>query len=240
VIGQDEGMRQGVYGSGSIGMYASGSGYDSYGVYATASGDDSTGIAAACSGIGCLAGYFGGNVYVNGEIYVNSCSGCSDIRLKKNVEPLQGALDRLLQLKGVTFEWKDPSLHEAEAGHGVGTQTGFIAQDVERAFPNWVKEDGYKAKDGTTYRTLDLRQIEALEVESIRELKVYNDDLRSRLEANQERTAKLEERLDALQNGREPITGGVGVGRGTFLLVGLGLAGAFGLSRRRRTEPKAS
>src|SRR5439155_6873876 len=31
----------------------------------------------------------------------------SDARLKKNVQPLEGALDRLMRLQGVTFEYKD-------------------------------------------------------------------------------------------------------------------------------------
>src|SRR5262249_1150885 len=48
----------------------------------------------------------------------------SDRRLKKNIEPLSGALDRLLQLRSVTYEYKDP-----EKSHQLpGIQTGFIAQ----------------------------------------------------------------------------------------------------------------
>jgi Chaperone of endosialidase len=48
-------------------------------------------------------------------------------RLKKNVAPLSGALDRLLKIGGVTFEWK-----ENDKDRPTGTQTGVIAQDVER------------------------------------------------------------------------------------------------------------
>jgi hypothetical protein len=81
------------------------------------------------------------------------------------VRPLTGAIDQLLQLKGVAFEWKDPAEHE----NHVGTQTDFIAQDVEKVFPEWVKEDGYTAPLHQKYKTRDARQIEALEVESFRE-----------------------------------------------------------------------
>jgi hypothetical protein len=152
------------------------------------------------------------------------------------VRPLDGALDQLLQLKGVTYEWVAPSEH----GNDAATQRGFIAQDVEKKlFPNWVKDDGYTAPDGQKYKTLELRQIEALEVESIRELKAQNDDLRAKLEGNQARTTKLEDRLNALQNGRDPITGGVGFGRGMLAMVGLAFTGAFVLSRRKRSQPKA-
>ena len=50
--------------------------------------------------------------------------------------------------------------------------------------------------------------------------------------------AKLEERLEALQSGRDAITGGVGAGRGALCLFGLAVAGAVGLAWRKRTESK--
>ena len=67
-----------------------------------------------------------------------------------------------------------------------GKQIGFIAQDVEKVFPQWVE------KDGEGYKTLTLRGFEALAVESIRELKKENDSLK---EANKQ----LESRLKALE-----------------------------------------
>jgi hypothetical protein len=200
------------------GVYASAAG--GYGIYAYDS-NGGHGVHGRCSGTNCYAGYFENNVYVGGNLTVNgTCTGCSDIRLKKDVEPLEGALDQLLKLKGVTYEWIDPSLHEHEAGHGAGKQAGFIAQDVEKVFPNWVKDDGYKAPDGTTYRTLELRQIEALEVESIRTLKQENDDLKARMKA--------------LETAGRPIISTNMNGLG-FGLGGLALAvGAVVVMRRKR------
>ncbi len=168
----------------ATGVYAEGNGYASFGVNARTMGSDaySAAINATSGGGASWAGYFNGNVGVSGEIFVGSCSGCtSDLRLKKDVEPLTGAraLDQVLRLHGVTFGWKDPSAHEDHKG----TQTGFIAQDVEKVFPEWVKQDGYTGPDGTKYRTLELRQIEALEVEAIRALKEKNDALEARLRA---------------------------------------------------------
>ncbi len=204
------------------------------GAYGYATGSNSTGVIGTgvaygvygtCSGTGCYAGYFSGAAKVTGELYVGSCSGCtSDARLKKNVEPLKGALDRLLQLKGVTYEWIDPSAHDHEAGHGQGMQTGFIAQDVEKVFPNWVKEDGYTAKDGEKYKTLELRQIEALEVESIRTLKQENDDLKARVRA--------------LENGRSPIVSSANAYGLGFL--GLAIGGAIVFNKRKKNGENAS
>src|SRR6202021_1108674 len=117
---------------------------------------------------------------------------------------------RPVWLKGVTFNWKNPEEHENQAA----TQTGFIAQDVEQVFPMWVREDN----KGIKKLTIPPMQIAALEVESIRTLKTENDQLRARMQ-------KMEDDLNSLKNGRDPVTAGVGVGRGTLCFVGLGLAG---------------
>jgi hypothetical protein len=263
VYGDDTGSGYGMFGisTSGVGVYGQASSGDAmqadntgngYGLYAFSTGGDAihgvvTNGNSAVAGInnntsgnaiygqatgGGYAGNFDGDVQVeNGySYYYNNRGTCvaghcaSDQRLKKNIEPMKGAMAQLLSLRGVTFEWRNPEEH----GNQAGTQTGFIAQEVERTFPGWVDEDhgGFK---GIVLPPLHLA---ALQVESIRELKTENDVLRAR-------TSKLEERLNALENGRDPVTGGVGVGRGTLLLVGLGLAGLFGISRRKRNEKKA-
>lgn len=85
----------------------------------------------------------------------------SDARLKKNIKPLNNALDTILKLQGVTFKWKDSK-------KGKGRQLGFIAQDVEKVIPEWVKTE----KQG--YKWLEKQGIEALFVEAIKELHVKN------------------------------------------------------------------
>jgi hypothetical protein len=74
-------------------------------------------------------------MHVNGSVagtsaYVN----LSDIRHKKNIEPLLAGLKTVEQLKPVTFEWKNP---KADGGMQ-GKQIGFIAQDVEKVLPSVV------------------------------------------------------------------------------------------------------
>jgi hypothetical protein len=68
----------------------------------------------------------------NGGSWANS----SDARVKRNVAPLTNALERLTQLRGVTFEWINPEDHANQHG----TQAGFIAQEVEKIFPKWISE----------------------------------------------------------------------------------------------------
>lgn len=84
----------------------------------------------------------------------------SDARLKKNIMPLDNALADMLALRGVGFEWIDPSVH----GNEMDEQMGFIAQEVELVFPDWVMDQ----KDG--YKTVNVIGFNALTVEAVREL----------------------------------------------------------------------
>ncbi|MBI4218261.1 MAG: tail fiber domain-containing protein [Elusimicrobia bacterium] len=106
----------------------------------------------------------------------------SDARLKKNIKQLEGSLGKLLSLRGVTYEWKEPEKH----GNLTGTRLGMIAQDVEKVFPEWV------GTDSAGYKSLTVSGFEALTVESFRELNQENDRL-------EERNRKLQERLRLLK-----------------------------------------
>jgi hypothetical protein len=103
----------------------------------------------------------------------------SDARLKTDVQELDGALDRLLQLRGVTFEYAD----REHFSYVEGEQSGFIAQEVERVFPEWVNED----KQG--YKSLSIAGFEALAVEALRELRAEKDAQMAALRA--EKNAEL-------------------------------------------------
>jgi hypothetical protein len=174
----------------------------------------------------------------NGSVYsATGVYSSSDARLKQNIAPLPAALSRLLRLRGVTFEWKDPAKH----GNLTGTQIGMIAQEVEQVFPEWVGTDA----DG--YKTLTYRGFEALTVESFRELKAENDALKASNGALQATNAELagevaaiKERLSALEaRGGAQHASVVGDGRwfgGLLLGASLGLAPWW--LRRRRQEAR--
>jgi hypothetical protein len=124
-----------------------------------------------------------------------SWAALSDIRLKKNVNDLHGALDRLLRLRSVTFEYNEPE----KIGEPAGVRTGFIAQEVETVFPDWVgtKTDGFKYVSPTGF--------ESLAVQAIRELRAEKDaEIAALKAANAALEAKLAafgEKLTALENG---------------------------------------
>lgn len=122
-----------------------------------------------------------------------SWSSSSDRRLKKNIHDLTGSLEKLLKLRSVTFEYKDPeAIHELS-----GTRLGMIAQEVEKVFPDWVSEGGHG------YKTLTFRGFEALTVEALRELRKEKDDqieaLRKENEAMQMQNSEMEARLARIE-----------------------------------------
>ncbi len=80
----------------------------------------------------------------------------SDRRLKNSIEPLHNALDKVRQLQGVSFLWKNlPDQHR---------QIGFIAQDVEGVVPEVVETDP------TGLKSMAYQNLSALHNEAIKEL----------------------------------------------------------------------
>jgi DNA-binding protein YbaB len=133
-----------------------------------------------------------------------SWAATSDLRLKKDVRALSGSLEKLLQLRSVNFLYKD------QEKYAKGEQTGFIAQEMEKVFPQWVSEgpDGMKA--------ISFSGFESHTVQALRELRAEKDagfaerdakiaaleqqlrDLQSTSAKATDRLAALERRLDNL------------------------------------------
>ena len=71
--------------------------------------------------------------------------------MKTNVIPLENVRSRVIGMKGVRFDWKEniPQLNEYEPQFKYllkGKSIGFIAQEIEKLFPEVVSTDiyGYK------------------------------------------------------------------------------------------------
>ena len=96
-------------------------------------------------------------------------AAASDKRLKQNVQTLESALDKVGQLRGVSFEWKD--------ARQPGTQIGVIAQEIETVLPELVltNSEGYKS--------VAYSQITAVLIEAVKELKAQNEELKAKITA---------------------------------------------------------
>lgn len=98
---------------------------------------------------------------VAGNIRGNNVSP-SDIRWKKNVSPIEGALDKVMKLQGVSFDWRTDEFKRM--GFDESRQIGFIAQDVEPVLPELVTtdRDGYKA---VSYEKMTAVLVEAIKAQ---------------------------------------------------------------------------
>jgi hypothetical protein len=98
----------------------------------------------------------------------------SDKRLKENIKPLDNALDKVMQISGVEFDWKKLTEKEKETIHGnEGHDVGVIAQEIEEVLPEVVtqRDSGYKA--------VKYEKIVPLLIEAIKELKQEIQELKN-------------------------------------------------------------
>jgi len=98
----------------------------------------------------------------------------SDQRLKKNISDIPDALEKVCQMRGVHYEWKEPPYKRN------GLQTGMIAQELAQVAPELTQI----ANDSiATMSIKDDISIDGYLVEAIKALKKQNDDLKAEIEA---------------------------------------------------------
>jgi chromosome segregation ATPase len=78
------------------------------------------------------------------------------LRLKDEIASLDGALENVLQLRGVRYRYRDPEVY------GSRPQIGVIAQEVERVYPELVHTDERTGLKAVAYDHLVAPLIEAL------------------------------------------------------------------------------
>jgi hypothetical protein len=116
----------------------------------------------------------------NGDMTaVGNVTAYSDIRLKEEIEPLQNSLEKLMQINGVSFRWKD--LPEV-VGHPGKKDFGIIAQEVEKVFPEVVHESAHESPDGDSYKTVAYDKLVPVLLEAIKEQQKQIDDLKKEVE----------------------------------------------------------
>jgi Chaperone of endosialidase len=138
-------------------------------------------------------------LYVQGTTYSSGGYASSDIRWKKNLQPIIDIMPGILQLEGYRFSWRRdefPGMNFDES-----TQIGLIAQEVEKVFPELVKTDnnGYKA---ISYEKLSVLLLEGMKEQEkkIESSKQENDKLRSDLESLKADIQQIRAQVSANEN----------------------------------------
>jgi len=103
------------------------------------------------------------HLQVAGDIIANSIAGSSDARFKSNINPIENPLQKVQQLRGVTFDWKTKEF--PERAFSDNRALGFIAQEVEQVLPEVVQTE--KTAEG--YKAVQYDKVVALLVEAIKE-----------------------------------------------------------------------
>ena len=112
-----------------------------------------------------------GDLHVKSNVVAYS-STISDERLKKDIQKIEGALDKIDQINGYTFEYNNDGKKSA----------GVIAQEVEKVLPSAVEEKKLHFQmDGDVglYKTVQYDQLHGLLIEAIKELKAEIEELKN-------------------------------------------------------------
>ena len=112
-----------------------------------------------------------GSMSASGDVVSNS----SDARLKTNIVTIPNALDKVMSLNGITYNWNEIAV--AAGFDGEVEEVGLLVQDVEVVLPHVIRNapfdrnlDG-ESISGENYKTLQYERIVPLLVEAIKELK---------------------------------------------------------------------
>ena len=103
---------------------------------------------------------------VNGNVKAASFLYSSDERLKKDITTLSGSLEKILNLRGIQFKWKNGDDNE---------NIGFIAQEVEKVAPQVVRS----GSDGS--KSVEYGNIVPLLVEAMKEQQAQIDELKTQI-----------------------------------------------------------
>jgi hypothetical protein len=123
-------------------------------------------------GVGTAASGTAGEIRATNQI----TSYYSDERLKEDIQEISGALDKVMQLRGVTYQ---PNEIAESLGYKKQNEVGVIAQDVEKVLPEAVKpapfdimlfENTEISRSGENYKTVQYEKLVPLLIEAIKEL----------------------------------------------------------------------
>lgn len=128
---------------------------------------------------------------VNGSAVMISLTETSDQRFKKNIEQLSGSLAKLQSLRGISYDWKTEAYPQKR--FKAGRQIGFVAQEVQRVFPQLVSQ----SSDG--YYSVSYSGMTPVLVEAMKEQQQLIEELRQMVLDLKGETMSLKTELQALK-----------------------------------------
>ncbi|EAC0651057.1 hypothetical protein ABP79_00935 [Salmonella enterica subsp. enterica] len=133
--------------------------------------------------------FFSGNGVATGQQWLST----SDQRLKTNIKPITGALDKLKQITGYTYDKKN-SLSEDPEETFTTHEAGLIAQEVQKVLPEAVMSGGADDLLGVSSYS-----VQALVINATKELDVKVEAQEKVIETHEETISVLSAQVDAQQ-----------------------------------------
>jgi len=113
-----------------------------------------------------------GNALFDGDVTAFSGDIASDIKLKKNVEDLNYGLKDVLNIRPVSFDWKE----KRNGKHDIG----FIAQEIEKIIPEVVSEvDTLNSEE--KHKTVDYAKLTSVLIKAVQEQQEQINELKEKL-----------------------------------------------------------
>ena len=110
-----------------------------------------------------------GNLLIGGNI---TAYYSSDITLKDNIRPIESALFKVKQLRGITFNWNNKA---EQAEREKGRDVGLIAQEVQKVLPEIVQI----RPNGTL--AIQYEKVVPLLVEAVKDQQTIIENLENRI-----------------------------------------------------------
>jgi len=119
-----------------------------------------------------------GTVHADNDIIAFSAT-TSDKRLKDDIKTIDNALDKVMNLRGVSYTWNNGSRKGQK-------DLGVIAQEVEQVIPEIVREHELPLMDdsGEKYKTVDYEKMVGVLIEAMKEQQKQIDELKARLDGS--------------------------------------------------------
>ncbi|MFZ8806081.1 MAG: tail fiber domain-containing protein, partial [Minisyncoccia bacterium] len=126
----------------------------------------------------------GYKLYVNGSLYASSYYCASDIRLKRDIQELNGTLEKIMNLHPISFVWNEKS---EKAGK---KDIGISGQEIEKYFPELV----FKNDDG--YISVDYSKLSVVAISAIKEQQKIIEEQAQKIKILEEKIKELESKIE--------------------------------------------
>jgi hypothetical protein len=172
-----------------------------YGIYTETGNSPTSGTNSV------FAAYFNGAAHCTGGVWTSS-----DMKLKSNITPLSNGLENIMKLQPKTYDYNHknfPSMNFPE-----GQQIGFIAQDLEKVYPNLVKftrqpsvrDNNGKVTPSVEFKSVNYTALIPVVVSGIQEQQAQIQKQQIQIEEQQNQITELKNAIAVLQ-GVQPSNG---------------------------------